>query len=228
MPEEINNNDYPSNSINPVEPPKALPEKAAEPSKRVKGKITDGVVVKKKKSFLSSIVEAFIGETSSKSVAEYVVYDVMIPAAKNLIYEAIITSVEMRFFGKPRASSSRRESNRSYVSYDSYSRTSSGRDRERRGGEQGFFDWKEGRGRRRFDDVVIPRYSEAEDVLDNLVEVVETYGVAKISDFNELVGINDEYTDQKWGWDKELISRARIIRVDGGYSLDLPRPIALN
>lgn len=75
----------------------------------------------------------------------------------------------------------------------------------------------------RFDDILFRSRSDAEHVLDALVELTLQYGIATVADFCQLSGIDDNYTDQNFGWYE--LGRARVVQVRGGYILDLPRPV---
>ena len=79
-------------------------------------------------------------------------------------------------------------------------------------------------------DVILDSYGEANEVLQNLVELIAKYGVARVGDFYDLVGISSRkggYTCNNYGWfdvEGTVVRRAR----GGGYFLDLPRPVALD
>jgi hypothetical protein len=81
---------------------------------------------------------------------------------------------------------------------------------------------KQARATHDFNEVVIPDRGQAEQVLDTLVDVVSTYGVATVYDLYELLGITGDFPDQKWGWDD--LRASRVDRVRDGYLLNLPRP----
>lgn len=80
--------------------------------------------------------------------------------------------------------------------------------------------------RHAFDEIVIGSRQEAEEVLDQLYDLISKYDEASVADLYELTGIPSAHTDQKWGW-KELrgsgVGRVR----GGGYLLELPEPIPL-
>ena len=74
----------------------------------------------------------------------------------------------------------------------------------------------------KYDDVVIESRAEAEEVLSNLIELIEQYDVAKLSDFYDMVGIDSDFSDEKYGWTN--LSRATVSRVRDGYTIILPKP----
>ena len=77
-----------------------------------------------------------------------------------------------------------------------------------------------------YDDVVLDNRGEAEDVLSRMDELIEAYGLVSVADLYDLVGINGNYTDNKYGWTD--IRNASAIRVRDGYKLKLPKALPLN
>ena len=77
-----------------------------------------------------------------------------------------------------------------------------------------------------FEDIVLPTRDDAEEVLTNLLELIDNYGVASLADFYDLVGVPTTFVDYKHGW--ETLTRSSIVPVRDGFVLDLPRPIQLS
>ena len=61
-------------------------------------------------------------------------------------------------------------------------------------------------------------------------ELIDTYGMVSVADFYDLVGLQCNYTDNKYGWTD--IRNASVVRVrdnDGnGYLIKLPKIQPLN
>lgn len=74
--------------------------------------------------------------------------------------------------------------------------------------------------------VIIANKEEAEMILDALVNTVEKYGYARLSDFYEMVGLPVSPIQHKWGW--KALGHSNVIPVQGGYSLALPEMEALS
>lgn len=68
---------------------------------------------------------------------------------------------------------------------------------------------------------------DAEEVLDILKEINETYGVVYLSDYKDLCDIKSDYMDTKYGWLEYMIKDATICRDYYGYFINLPKPIIL-
>ena len=188
-----------------------------EEPKKVVTKVISGNAVKKKKTFWRKMTDTLFGE-DVESVSSYIVHDVLIPAAKNTLSDIVTGGIEMLLFGDRQTSRTRRDNrNRSYVSYSNYYKN------DRRDERQSA---PRGRSRHSFDDVILVSRGEAEEVLNNLVDLVTDYGMASVADLYDLVGIPTNYTDNKYGWTN--LSSARPVRVRDGYLLDLPRPLPLD
>lgn len=216
--QDIVNIEFPGNSRRLKKQETSISE-SKQPKKL--DKVTSGT--RRKKGLLDRFSETFFGD-DAKSVADYVLWDVLIPAAKNTISEMVSTGIEMLLFGETKSRRGlNRDKDRSYVSYDRMYR-----DRERERPERRPASRRE-RLAQEFDDIVIDSKSQAEEVLSLLVDQIEDYGQATVGDFYDLVDITPEFTDNKWGWDdRNNLSRAYVERVREGYIIVLPKPILLN
>jgi len=177
--------------------------------------VTQGVRVQKKTGFIASVSDTLFGE-NTRSVGQYILFDILIPAAKDTITDMITKGIEMIVYGD-RGSRSSRRSGPSRTSYGSYYR-----DRDRREDRYS----RTTRSGHRLDDIIIASRADAEEVLEQLFIRLDDYGTATVADFYDLVGITGEWTDRKWGWD--TLERSDIRPVRGGYVVVLPKPIALD
>lgn len=76
-----------------------------------------------------------------------------------------------------------------------------------------------------FDNIVLATRNEAEEVLDNLREVITNYKEVSIDDLYGLVGITSTYLDTKKGWTD--LKNASISRVRHGYIINFPKTIEM-
>lgn len=178
-------------------------------------KVVKGEIVQRKKPLSKRIAETFTGEDAS-SVGSYVLFEVMIPAAKATISEVVSTAVERMLFGDSRPRTSGYRGGNNYTSYNRMHKPADPRERESRSMSQA------GRASHNFDEVILEDRGEAEHVLDRLTDLVNQYDVATVADLYSLVGVTGSFTDDKWGWTD--LRSAGIRRVSGGYLLNLPRP----
>lgn len=181
--------------------------------KRVKSKIVKGNVKKRKKTLGRKVSETFL-EDDSSNVIQYILWDVLIPSAKDMISDIIKGGIDMLLFGENKEPSRiHRDRDKSYVSYRSYYERDKRNDRYNRSSSR--------RSSNNFDDILFESRSEAEEVLDFIVNLIDEYGLASVADFYDLVGMTSHYTDQKWGWYN--VNTARVVRCRDGYSIRFPR-----
>lgn len=210
---------YPGNS-------QKAKEGATPPEKDIRklDKITSGEAVQRKKPLGRKIAETFTGE-DAQSVGSYILFDVIIPATKNLITDMVSQGIERLMFGDSK-SRGRISSGRS-TNYTSYNKMYSGSTRSDIDRPDGGRKMSE-RGRRTHDftEVILEDRGEAEQVLDTLIEAIAEYDVATVTDLYDLVGITGSYVDDKWGWTDLRGSEVR--RVREGYLLSLPKPLPID
>ena len=207
--------EYPSNSHSH----KSYEQKPEE--KKVVKKVIKGKVIRTKKPFGKRLFETFIGDNIS-GVAGYVVHDVLIPAAKSMIYDMVKGSFEMALFGERQGSRTTRDGGRSRVNYGGFSSIKD-TDRFDRVGRRDRDPIS--RARHNFDDIALETRAEAEEVLSCLVDLCIDYDQATVADLYDLVGITAEFTDDKYGW--RDLRKAYVVRGRDGFKLDLPRTIQL-
>lgn len=202
--------DYPANSQ------KAKLETPAERAKQ--DKVVEGVVKQRKPSLASRLVHDFVAEDGG-SVWQYVVMEVLLPAAKNTISDVVSQGIERLLYGDARPT--RSGSNRpGYTNYSSRAVRSSAPIADPRPQLS-----RQARAAHDFDEVIIQSRAEAETVIDRLRDLIDQYEVATVSDLYDLVGLTGEFTDDKWGWYDLRSATVRAIR--GGYLLSLPRTQAI-
>lgn len=186
-------------------------------------RVTSGDAVRRKKSLRKQFSETFVAG-DAKSAIRYVIFDVMLPAAKDMIVESGSQGIEKLIFGdsrRRRGSTSPQAGATGYVSYNRYSMG----DRPGPASSQRAMS-RQSRARHNFDEIVLGERSEAEEVIDQLFDVVSRYESATVADLYELVGLASAHTDHKWGWTD--LHGAGVSRIRGGYLLDLPEPVPLD
>lgn len=179
-----------------------------------KEKIISGIAKVKKKGKTSKFAEMFIAEDAS-SVKSYIVSDVLIPAAKKLVSDIVKDGIEMILYGGTSRGKRTSGYRADYVSYNRYS-------------DRKYDDRPRGESVRSgysYDDVYLESRGEAEEVLDQMSNIIEEYGMVSVMDLYDLVGITGQYTDNKYGWTN--IRNAEPVRTRDGYMLKLPRAIPL-
>jgi hypothetical protein len=200
--------DYQSNSHKSKDPNASVPEKVVE-------KVITGEVVTKKRSLGRRAKDLFIS-ADLKSVSNYIFADVLIPAARNMIVDSATKGVERMMYGENAAT--RRRSNQPGPRYTYNTPV-------QRGGFSPYPNPTHSRGlvqtpRQSIDDIILTSREEAETVLERLQDLINEYNVATVADFNELVGLPAQHTDNKWGW--LHLRGAQVRQIREGYLLELP------
>jgi len=213
---------FPGNSLKAAEGT----DEPAKDEKKVE-KVVVGEVIRRKPPLGKRFAAAFFGGTA-KSVVEYVLLDVLIPAGRDLIVEIGTSTVERAVYGDDRRApgrnrfSRRTETSTGYVPYNRFGSGTRGpdpRDREIS---------RRARATHDFDEIILASRPEAEEVIEKLNLVIDKYRVASLADLYHMVGVSDTPQDNKWGWTEALHSRDIIVRTRGGYLLDLPKPEPLD
>lgn len=221
--------EFPSNANSKKVPDNDEEKKAQEPQKQVR-RVVQGEIVRRKKPLGRRFAEAF-GGGDGQSVMGYVMFDVLIPAAKDAVADAMSQGVERMLFGEVRSASRRtgyrpgsHPVNRG-TNYNSRYAPSTRREdprereRERRPGHQR-------RETLNLEEIIIPTRVEADEVIDNMFDLVNRYEVVSVKDLYNLLGETPSYTDNKWGWTD--LTDVTLRRVRDGYLLILPRPEPLD
>lgn len=174
-------------------------------------KVASGKI--RRKSEAKKITDIFISE-DAHNVKNYILLDVLVPAVKKALSDVVKNGIDMILYGS--TASNRDTSRASKISYRSYydnpetHRTSGSRIKNSCD----------------YDDIVFESRGEAEEVLEKMDELIETYGAASILDFYEFAGITTDYTYNKYGWTD--VHTAKVVRVSGdGYMIRLPKAMPL-
>lgn len=179
-------------------------------------KVVSGTAKVKKKSPTRKFADVFISEDVS-NVKTYIVSDVLIPAAKKLIFDTIRDGMEMLLYGGTTRGERRSGYRADYVSYNRFSeprgsRKTSGETRTRTGYS--------------YNDIFLDSRAEAEEVLARMDEAIDMYGIVSVADLYDLIGEPHNYTDNKYGWTN--IRNAEAVRTRDGYLLKFPKALPID
>jgi hypothetical protein len=208
-------NEFPGNSKSP-RPQSSEPER----EKKIESVVLNAVE-NRKKPLLKRIAHIFIGG-DSKSVVNYVLMDVLVPQAKEMLAEATSQGIERMIYGEARPGHRRGYSARASSGSTPYNRYAvrgnnplgrAGADDRRQVVEPRTQD---------VDDLLFATRVEAETTLERMYDLIENYETVSVADLNSLIERTSSYTDQKWGWTNLAGSRIFPDR-NRGYVLELPR-----
>ena len=182
-------------------------------------KIVTGEVVAQKKGPLRKFKEIFVSP-DAKGVVRYVTMDVLLPAGRDMVFDAIYKGVGRMMYGERGAPRNGRPGahGSGHVAYYRHGdrglpRSFGDRQRQTRG-------FASQPSRQSQDDFILADREDAEGVLDQMNTIIDQYGSCSVADLNELVGWPVEHTDHAWGWTYLINTRVRQVRQ--GYLIDLP------
>lgn len=189
-------------------------------------KVTTGNVSRRKQPLGKRFTSMFVGG-DAKTVWQYIAYDILIPAAKDMFSDAVSSGVDqMLFGGEQRWGGSRRRRGGPNMSGPlgtmSYNpqQTNYGKAAQRPQMS------RQARATHNFDEIVLESRADAEEVLDAIYNLLATYEQVSVAELYEIVGTTAHFTDAKWGWTS--LQGSGVSRVRGGYLLNLPRPEPLD
>ena len=183
-------------------------------------RVTSATAVRRKQPLGRKFSRTFFGG-DARSAVEYMIGNVLIPAAKEAIVEAASSGFEKLVYGDSRPKRGFRGPSSGPLGYVSYNRMGPQKADDRPPLPRTLS--RRARARHDFDDIVIPSRQEAEEVLDRMYDLISKYESASVADLYELTGLKSDHTDYKWGWTE--LRGASVGRVrGGGYLLDLPEP----
>lgn len=203
---------YPSNSYsNRME---------KKPKKEIKPVVKNEVRIQKKglgEKFSETFLQADI-----QSVKNSVIFDILIPAAKDMLSDMTKGLVDGLLYGDRRGSRTYRDrgSSRVYRKYDDcYDEQPR---RKRREDDDPPF----ASSRSIVDNLIFKTRGEAEEVLSNAIDYIEEYDSISVKDLYAYANKKSDFTKEKYGWYD--LSSASVERIREGYLLKLPKPVVID
>ncbi len=200
-------------------PPNSETSKRGKVEAKKVDRITTTDPKTRKKSLRKQFSETFVAG-DARTAVRYVLFEVLLPAAKDMIVDAGAQGIEKLIFGDSRRRG--RTPQAGATGYVSYNRIATPA-RQPLASERILS--RQARAGHNFDEIILDQRVEAEEVIDKLFELVSRYETATVADLYDLVGLTATHTDHRWGWSD--LHGSGVSRVRGGYLLDLPDPIPL-
>ena len=185
----------------------------AEPREKLE-KIIEGKVVTRKPPWYKRLARNMIAE-DVPDLGDFVLMEIAIPAIKNFIRDMIVGGTDRALYGASRA---RRGPGMGLSGSVSTIRTRY----DQMATEPRRMMSRESRARHDFDDIVLDSREEAVTVIEEMIALIDRFGVATVSDLYDLLGVTGSYADQRWGW--RDLNQADVRQTRGGFLLDLPSP----
>lgn len=200
-------------------------EQKDEPEKRVEKPVVTSTVSTKKKNGLRKFSEVFIAEDAA-NVGNYIWKDVLIPTIRDMVANAVKGSIDMMFYGSASKNgysrnNAPRASYRAY--YDDYNR----RDYDNRVRTTSIYN---------FEPVPLDSRQDAEDLLTDMLDILQRYGICRVADMYDLVKTVDEngnpiflgkITDNNYGWTDLRTACAEYDHRSGKWFLKLPKALPI-
>lgn len=193
----------------------AAPDRSRQ--KNITQLVESSDVVRRKKPIGRRLISHFVGGDARTSWA-YILFDQLLPDVKYAIWDGFTSGIERTMFpdSSPRSRSRRSATGTSHISYNKISQDP----RNRRDDRPQLS--RRARALHDFDEIILPTRVAAEEIIDQLFELISKFDQAQVADLYEMLGVTSNYPDQQYGWTS--LQGARAVRTRGGYLLDLPRP----
>jgi hypothetical protein len=190
-------------------------DKKQKPEKQIERTIHTEVLVQKKT--ISQKFKGLFIEADPKSVIQFIFYEVILPAARNMIVDSTSKGVERMMYGDRGSGRSRYGmiGGGTRVTYNSPVNRGYGNPalRPPPAARQNIM-------RSNQNNLIFVSREEAASVIDQLNNIIDQYEVASVADLNQIVGLEKSYTDNKWGW--IYLGEAQVRQVREGFLLELP------
>lgn len=192
-------------------------------TKRTLEKVVTVQPQKVKRGLVSRLISGVLGPEGVSGIGEYVNDEIVKPAIKNIIVDAVTSGINMIMYGE------RGGVSRGYRG---------GQSRGYQGGVQPRTNYNSrytqhqpdpvqprevSRTRHGVEEYLITDRADAAHVLVQLTENADVYGTVSVADYYDLIGVPSVYTDNQYGWSHDLITRATITPVRQGYVIRFPQ-----
>jgi hypothetical protein len=195
-------------------------EEVAPKEKEKLQKIVQAQPTKVKRGLLGRLFTGIVGPDGLPSIGAYVNEEIIKPAVKGIIYDAITSGLGRALnmdYRNPR------------TGHTQYNRVSTTQGGGRRYSNM-YNQRNEPEERRQpvrtsrygVNEYVITDRYDAANVLTSLTEAADRYDNVSVADYYDLIGEPSQYTDNNYGWTIDSIVHATIMPVRGGYIIKFP------
>lgn len=188
-----------------------------------KALVANSSVEEVKPGLITRLVKGLLGPNGVKAIFTYLGKEVVAPAIKDTVVNSITTGVNMMAYGEDRTRYNNTNGgwvnpmrgNVTYTNYSSaYHQTNSTTNMASPANPG------------RVKDIFFYTHQDAQVVLDNLCNDINTYGYARLADYYDYAGQPSvNYMDNAFGW--RYLGGIRIINTRGKYMIGFPPVVAL-
>jgi hypothetical protein len=182
-------------------------------------KVVHSKPTKVKRSLVGRLVNGVMGPEGIPSIGSYVNDEIIKPAVKNIIYDAITSGLSRALnldYRHPKSGHQTYGTQRP-VNYANRSHTPSSRRAPHHEERKTVRPSRYG-----VEDYVIEERYDAAHVLTTLTENADMYDNVSVADYYDLIGVASNFTDNSYGWTIDTITQASILPVQGGYIIKFP------
>lgn len=199
------------------------PDKEA-PKKKELTSVVSNKPKKVKKTLMTRLVDGVMGPEGVPGIGAYVNEEIIKPAIKNIIVDAVTSGINMIMYGDKGPGGNRGPTNHSIRNNAPYqprtNYTSRYTNAQPEPAKKIAARPKEVTGVEEY--IIEDRY-DASSVLTQLTENADMYDSVSVADYYDLIGVPSNYTDNNYGWTIDNITSATILPVRGGYIIKFPQ-----
>lgn len=164
---------------------------------------------KRKENILERFVKGIIGPDGFKGIATHLVGTVIVPAVKEMSYNALESGLRLAIFKDDAPTrTGHRVNYRAISSSNAITHVRS--------------NVVQPRPVNRVEDFFFKAHSDATLVLEELIKYASQYDIATVADYYDMIGQPTQFTHNNYGWSFERIKTARIGISGSEYYIDLP------
>lgn len=191
-------------------------------------KIIEGQATVRKPSGWKRFRQSFIAGDAS-SVGEHVLWNLLIPSAKDALSDMASTFIDMMIYGEKRnrfgaggtpTTGFGSTSRMNYGGISTGSRLVSGP------AQHSGPILEPSRQRYNPNEIIVSTRAEADGIISKMFEVLEKYHVVTVANLYSMIGVSSDYLDSKYGWTN--LDSADVRRVRDGVLLVLPTPVDIS
>lgn len=180
---------------------------------------------KVKRGLLSRLITGVVGPEGLPGIGAYVNEEIIKPAVKNIIVDAVTSGINMVMYGekggpnKHRYGSSARPTGGGYRPSTNYGSSYRSAPPEPAGPDKVLAR----SARYGVEEYIIGDRYDVSHVITTLTELADRYDSVSVADYYDLIGVPSQYTDNNYGWTIDSITKATIVPVRGGYVIRFPQ-----
>lgn len=200
-------------------------EVAVDREKKQLTRVVDVNPKKVQRGLLTRLVSSIIGPEGLPGIGAYVNDEIVKPAIKNIIVDAVTSGINMVMYGeKPQGGRGHHTGyGRGPANYRPGTNYSQNYSQQKSYTPKYEEDGRRARpARYGVEDYIIEERFDAANVLTTLTDNADRYDSVSIADYYDLIGVASSFTDNSYGWTVDTIHRASITPVRGGYIIKFP------